>query len=154
MSEMMGLALSLMMNPLGQPEFPNVTMKGGTLLGLPVITSQYAAIGSPADHIVILVNAEDIYLSDDGQVTVDASREAALEMDDSPEGSPASSGASMISLWQSNLIGLRAERYINWQRRRDAAVAWLTGARHAACSPVRDVSCDAPDDPPANLRVR
>jgi HK97 family phage major capsid protein/HK97 family phage prohead protease len=126
MSEMTALALSLMVNALGQPEFPTLTMKGGTLMGLPVITSQYAGFGSPASYLVILVNAGDIFLSDDGQVTVDVSREASLEMEDTPGGSPAdTSGQGMISMFQTNQIALRAERYINWARRRDAAVAWL-----------------------------
>lgn len=135
MSEMTALALSLMMNALGQPEFPTITMRGGTLLGLPVITSQYCVSGSPADYMVILVNAQDIFLSDDGQVSVEASGEASLQMDDDPQGSPATSGGTMVSLWQTNQIGLRAERFINWVRRRDAAVAWIDHVAWGAGSP-------------------
>src|SRR5690606_28669753 len=37
MSSASALALSLMVNPLGQPEFPGVSMSGGSFLGLPVI---------------------------------------------------------------------------------------------------------------------
>jgi len=135
MSEMTALALSLMVNALGQPEFPAITMKGGTLMGLPVITSQYVVSGSPADYMVILVNAQDIFLSDDGQVSVEASGEASLAMDDDPQGSPATSGGTLVSLWQTNQIGLRAERFINWVRRRDAAVAWIDHVAWGAGSP-------------------
>jgi HK97 family phage major capsid protein len=86
MSSTTALALSLMRNPLGQPEFTDVSMNGGTFQGLPVITSQYVAGlgGSPVGNLLILVNASDIYLSDDGQVVIDASREASLEMADNP----------------------------------------------------------------------
>src|SRR5688572_31685229 len=35
------LPISLMLNPLGQREFPNINMLGGTFEGLPVIVSQY-----------------------------------------------------------------------------------------------------------------
>ena len=126
MTSTRALALSLMMNALGQPVFPNITMTGGTFLGLPVIVSQYVLTGSPASDLVILVNASDIFLADDGQVTVDVSREASLEMNDAPtQNGAAGTGASLVSLWQNNLIGLRAERFINWARRRAQAVQYL-----------------------------
>lgn len=122
MSATNALALSLILNPLGQREFPGMTMNGGTFEGLPVIVSQY--IGS----VVALVNASDIYEADEGGIAVDMSREASLEMSDAPaQNGLSGTGASMVSLWQSNLVGLRAERTINWRRRRASAVAYLTG---------------------------
>jgi len=135
MSQSLAMILSLMRNALGQREFPDINMLGGKLEGLPVITSQYAAFGSPATHIVVLVNAGDIFMADDGQVSVDVTREASLEMDDTPEGSPSSSGATMVSLFQANLIGLRAERYVNWIRRRDSGVAWIDNVAWGTGSP-------------------
>lgn len=127
MSETTALALSLMTNALGQPEFSGLTMLGGRFLGFPVITSQYAAVGSPLQNMVIFLNASDIFLADDGQVVIDASREASLEMSDAPTQSQPT-GASLVSLWQNNLLGLRAERYINWQKRRASAVAYIADA--------------------------
>jgi HK97 family phage major capsid protein len=126
MSETTALALSLMTNTFGQPEFPGLTLRGGTFCGYPVITSQYAAMGSPLAHLVIFLNAGDIYIADDGGVTIDSSREASLEMSDAPtQDATAGTGASLVSLWQNNLLGLRAERYINWVKRRDGAVAYI-----------------------------
>jgi Phage capsid family. len=120
MSSGNALALSLLMNGLGQAEFPGISLSGGTFAGLPVITSEY--IGSN----VLLVNASDIYLGDEGGVTVDMSTEASLEMlTDTFTQSPPT-GASLVSLWQNNLVGLRAERTLNWARRRDSAVTYLT----------------------------
>ena len=140
MPNTVALAISLMTNALGQPEFPSITMTGGTLKGIPVITSQYAVLGgSPDGNLLILVNASDIYLSDDGQVVIDASREASLEMADNPANSVATGSPSapaptnhMVSLWQTNSIGLRAERFINWARRRDEAVAFLENVQYSA----------------------
>jgi HK97 family phage major capsid protein/HK97 family phage prohead protease len=123
------LSLSLMVNPLGQPEFPGITMMGGTLSGLPVIVSEYV----PADtsgHIVALVNASDIYLGDEGGIDLSMSTEASLQMDNAPD-NPTSATTVMVSLWQRNLVGFRAERAINWARRRDSAVAYLTGVNWA-----------------------
>ena len=139
MPNTVALAISLMTNALGQPEFPGLGMNGGVLKGIPVITSQYAVLGgSPDGNLVILVNASDIFLSDDGQVVIDASREASLQMDDAPTnatsgGSPAAPvPTQVVSLWQTNSIGLRAERFINWARRRDAAVAYLENVQYSA----------------------
>jgi HK97 family phage major capsid protein/HK97 family phage prohead protease len=127
MSSTTALALSLMVNTLGQPEFPGLTMRGGTLGGVPVIVSEYAdnTAGS-AGGLVILVNARDIWLADDGGFTIDASREASLQMDDAPTNdSSTGTEASLVSMWQTNSVALRAERYINWAKRRTSAVAYL-----------------------------
>ncbi len=141
MTNTTALALSLMTGTGGDPAFPNITMTGGTLKGLPVIASQYALMpGSPADNLLILCNASDIYLADDGQVSIDVSREASLEMSDTPTnaaaqpaGSPtAPTATSLVSMWQTDCIGIKAERYINWQRRRDSAVAFLKDVKYAA----------------------
>ena len=124
MSSTAALKLSMLQNPLGQSVYPAMTMTGGTFAGLPVIVSDYVAAGT-----VILVNASDIYLADDGAVTVDVSNEASLEMNDAPtQDGVAGTGASLVSLWQTNMTGIRAERYINWMKRRAAAVQAVTGA--------------------------
>lgn len=117
------LSLSLMLNPLGQPEFPGITMTGGTLFGLPVIVSEYVPTG-----IVALVNASDIYLADDGGISVDMSREASLQMDDAPTmGSATPTGTSLVSMFQTNSVAFRAERTISWAPRRPSAAAYLSG---------------------------
>src|SRR5690606_11476401 len=116
MSSTTALSLSLMVNALGQPEFPGLTMNGGTFLGLPVITTEYAA-GDSSGGIVVLVNARDIYVGDEGGIDIDMSTEASLQMDDSPD-NPTTASTVLVSLWQRNLVGFRAERAINWARRR------------------------------------
>lgn len=121
------LALSLMQNPLGQSEFPGLTMNGGTFMGVPVVVSDYLPVSS-AGGMVVLVNASDIWLADDGQVTIDSSREASLQMLDNPTNNSATGTAtSMVSMFQTNSTAFLAERYINWARRRASGVAYLTG---------------------------
>lgn len=127
------LQLSLLYNALGGREFPDLTMKGGTFAGLPVIVSDYLrTLGSPSGNMVVLVNASDVYLADDGQVVIDASREASLQMDDAPtqsSGGVASPSApvatSTVSMFQTNSIAIRAERIINWAKRRSTAAQWM-----------------------------
>jgi HK97 family phage major capsid protein len=126
------MRIGLMQNSLGQPEFPSVNLAGGTLQGLPVIASENvpASGGSPSDGFpIILAAASDILLADDGQVTIDASREASLQMESSPD-SPPTAATTMVSLWQHNMVAIKAERYINWAKRRPDAVAYISGAKY------------------------
>ena len=123
MSQQNAIGLALLVNALGQPEFPGVTKDGGTLFGYPVIVSQ--AIGT----VIIMVDASQIYLGDDGGVEVAISREASLEMKSVPtmDGMAPGTGASLVSMFQSNMVAIRAERMINWKRARLTAVTYLTG---------------------------
>lgn len=121
------LALSLMQNPLGQSEFPGIGMNGGTFFGLPVIVSEYVPTVSGGAY-VILVNAGDVYLSDEGGIAIDMSQEASLQMDSAPSmDSDTPTPAQLVSLWQTNSVGFRAERTISWLKRRTGAVAVLSG---------------------------
>lgn len=136
MTETQALALSLMQNPLGQSEFPGISMTGGTLMGIPVILSENIPAnpgsGSPvtgAGSRIILAKASEILLADDGQVMLDSSREASLQMDSAPTNPPTASTV-LVSLWQHNLLALRAERYINWAKRRAGVVQYIDGANY------------------------
>lgn len=124
--------LGRLQNPLGQTMFPGINMRGGTLLGTPVIVSNYVPAG-----IVALVNASDIYIADDGQVTVDASREATIQMDTAPtQSSVAPTATTGVSMFQTNSVAIRAERHINWARRRDVGVAYLTNVAWSSCATI------------------
>jgi HK97 family phage prohead protease len=124
MGSTVAAALTSMTNPLGQPEFAGMSMTGGVLFGFPVIASDYAPAG-----VVVLVNASDIYLADDGDITIDSSNEASLEMSDAPTGSSITPTATqLVSMYQTNSVAIRAERVINWLRRRTQSVAYLTSA--------------------------
>lgn len=127
MSATTALSLSLMRNALGQKEFPDITMLGGSFEGLPVIVSEYTPVDTAGGY-VILANASDIWMADDGNVVVDASREASLQMLDNPTNNSATATATtMVSMFQTNSVAIRAERWINWKKRRAQAVAVISG---------------------------
>ncbi|AIP62308.2 phage capsid protein [Burkholderia thailandensis] len=120
MSETTALSLSLMLNVMGQPEFPGLTMAGGTFFGLPAILSQ--TVGNN----IVLAKASEILFADDGGVTLDVSREASLQMDSAP----VAGATELVSLWQSGFIAMKAERFINWKRRRVEGVQYISGAAY------------------------
>jgi HK97 family phage major capsid protein/HK97 family phage prohead protease len=135
MSASMAIQIALMRNTLGVRSYPDMTVNGGSILGMTVIVSQYLqSLGSPGTGMIVVLQPEFIFLADDGNVTVDASREASVEMLDSAlvQDATVGTGASLVSLWQNNLVGLRAEREITWKRGRDTAVAYISNAAYVA----------------------
>ncbi|SQJ21764.1 Predicted phage phi-C31 gp36 major capsid-like protein [Serratia rubidaea] len=127
MSSSTALALSKRKNALGQKEYPEMTMFGGVFEGLPAVVSQYVG------NQLILMNAPDVYLADEGGVAVDMSSEASLEMESSPSSdSVTPTGVELVSMWQTNSVAIRAERWINWKRRRSAAVAVISGVNYGS----------------------
>ena len=135
MTETQAAAIGMMLTPLGTPYYPGVTATGGTIQGVTVVTSQNKGLidstDTPVSGRIIMMKAEDILLADDGQVMLDASREASLQMDSAPD-SPATATTVMMSLWQNNMVGLRAERWINWEKRRPGAVQYINDANYTS----------------------
>lgn len=129
MTETQALALSMIQNALGQPEYPGITATGGNLFGLPVIVSENvpAEGGSPAGNRIILLKPSEILVADEGGVVIDVSREASVQMNTTPD-DPATASTVMVSAFQNNLVFIRAERFINWLRRRTQAVVVIEGA--------------------------
>lgn len=124
--------LASMRDALGNVAFPGMTATGGTLDGIPVRTSQYLANnGGSGGSPFILVDEAEVYIADDGTVTLAASREATIEMSDAPVGSSSatvtSGGSPFVSMFQTDSIALRAERFIWWGARRSGAVQWIDG---------------------------
>jgi HK97 family phage major capsid protein len=89
-----------------------------TLMGIPVVTGPHIANGT-----IILCEQSQVFLADDGQTTIDTSAEASVQMDSAPDTPP----TPLVSFWQQNLLGIKAERFIYWMRRRDQAVYVITG---------------------------
>ena len=124
-----GVAIALAsMKTLAQQEFPDMTLTGGRVMGIPVIVSDYVPHDASAGSIVALVKASDILVADAGDVEVSISREATLQMSDAPVDNLVA-GESVVNLWQYNMIGFRAERTINWMLARTGAAAYLTGVK-------------------------
>ncbi|MBV2181691.1 MAG: phage major capsid protein [Castellaniella sp.] len=115
--------------------FPNMGPMGGTIDGVQVLVSNYVDTNA-----FMLAFAGEIWLADDGVVTLDASRETSLIMDSDPEAAIAAAdpGATppvyapqSVSMFQTNSVAFRAERYINWQTRRANVVKAVSGSSWA-----------------------
>lgn len=134
MSASCALKLSMMVTSLDVRVFPELSITGGRLFGLPVIVSQAAQIsGSPqyAD-IIVLVHPQQILLADDGGVTVSVSQEASLQMDDAPtnQSTATATGTTVVSMFQTNSMAIKAVRYINWAKKRTQAAQWIQAAAY------------------------
>jgi HK97 family phage major capsid protein/HK97 family phage prohead protease len=123
MSDSNAFGLGQSLNALGQPLFPGVGINGGTIMGMPIIVSNNVG------NRVILVHAPSILFADEGGVQIDVSREASIQMDSAPT-NPSDATTVLVSLWQRNLVGLRAERMITWIRARTAAVTYISAAAY------------------------
>lgn len=137
MTATQALAVSLMQNALSQPYFPTMTAQGGTFFGYPVIVSQSAMqVGSPVageGNLIVLINAPDILLADDGEVVIDASGEASVQMLDNPtNNAQAGTATTMVSMWQTDSVAVRAIRHINWAKRRSTAVSYIKDAAYVS----------------------
>lgn len=137
MSPVTALSISLMMNALGQPEFPTINMNGGTFMGLPVVTSMSANIpGSPdSGNMIILINTDEVLMADEGQMVISVSNEATIEMSDTPANQStatvtAASGI-MVSMYQTNSLAIKGVRWVNWGKRRSTAVQYIKEAAYA-----------------------
>ena len=130
MSEVNAFALSTRYYSTGAKEFPDLSINGGTIFGVPVVVSQTAA------QWIILVYGPGILFADDGGVSIDVSMEASIQMSDTPDNPVVPGTTSYVSLWQNNLVGLRAERFCSWVRGRDEGVAYLTGAHYIPAAPL------------------
>lgn len=121
MRETLALAIGMSRNAFGIKDFPDMGRGGGSLEGIPVIASQVVPTG-----VIIAINAPAILLADDGGVDFDVSTEASLQMDSAPD-SPATATTVMVSLWQANMVGIKAERFITWLKARAGSVQYLSG---------------------------
>lgn len=129
MSPSTAINLSLMRTNQDVRAFPDINMNGGTWYGLPVVTSNnVVASGSPNDTQIFLIDQREVLLADDGQMMLDVSTEASLQMDDAP-----SDGAtSLVSLWQNGMLGVKVDRWIYWTKRRSAAVQYIDNVTYGA----------------------
>lgn len=120
------IRLSMMRTNQDSKAFPDLSVTGGTFYGLPVIVSNnVAGSGSPGDKFLILIDQREVLLADDGQMLIDVSTEASIEMNDAPTGG----ATSLRSLWQNGLLGIKCDRWIYWTKRRSQAVQFIDKAQ-------------------------
>lgn len=111
-------SIALTAGNAGPPPFPNVTPQGGTIAGIPIIVTD-AAAGS-----LIVLDASAIAAGSETLV-LDSTKEADLQLATAPDSPP--TGATLLnSLWQQNMVALRAERFFGAVLLRSSGAAAVT----------------------------
>lgn len=134
MTETMAEALSLMETSLGNKQFPELNAMGGRFMGYPVFTSQVAnTSGSPNwDEMIILLQPGEVFLADDGTAMVEASDQVSIHMDDATtmKSTATSTNTSVVSMFQTESIAIKAVRHVNWTKARSAACQFIRSAAY------------------------
>jgi HK97 family phage major capsid protein len=112
--------LASLRTAMGTQAFPGLTgssvaVGASNWFGIPVLVSGQVPINlAPGTASYIgLVSGGNIFWSQDPGVDVVTSREASLQMDSAPATPP----TPLVSLFQQNLVAIRAEQFVYWQRR-------------------------------------
>ncbi|MFA7293555.1 MAG: phage major capsid protein [Rhodocyclaceae bacterium] len=128
MTPSMAKALALLVNALGQPEFVGLNADGGTLLGDRVFTGDNVTGGH-----WILLKPSDIWKIGDSGIDVSMTDVATIEQDSAPAGAgdtPTAASATLMSLWQTEQVGFKVVRRINYAKRRSTAVAYMDNCEY------------------------
>lgn len=123
-------SVQLMVNALGQTEFPGINTKGGNLLGDTVYTGDNVSSSQ-----LILLSPKDIWRIGDLGVEVSISRDAMIEQNTVPTGAtdtPVAASATMTSMFQEESTAIKVVRPINFAKRRASAVQYITDADYGA----------------------
>ncbi len=110
----------------------DIGARGGTLLGLPALTSAACEFDSSGGTIA-LADGAGVALVDVG-IDVSKSNATSIEMSDVPTADTSSpTGASMlISMFQAELTAMKVVRHVNWKVARPGAVCCLVDCDYSA----------------------
>lgn len=124
-TQSLGKSLGLMQNVMGNFAFQGISANGGSLLGDPMVAGGNVSAGS-----LILLKPSDIYKIGDRGVEVSLSTEAAIQMDDAPNGASDTpvANTSVVSMFQTESVAIKVVRPLNFAKRRTSAVAAISGA--------------------------
>jgi hypothetical protein len=129
-----------LLSPLtAEPVFKGlVTANGGTLDGLPYLTGDNMVANN-----LVAVKTDDVWKIGDSGVSVSLSTDATIEADTAPTGegvTPTAQSASMVSMFQNDMVAIKAVRDINYAFRRAQAitVARITAADYDGTESTTD----------------
>jgi len=128
------MQIALLRNALGQREFPDTTLNGGTLEGFPVFVGHNVGTGD-----MIMMSTGDIYKIGDSGIAVSISREAMIEQDNAPTGAtdtPVGASTKFTSMFQAESTAIKVVRSINFAKRRSSAVAYIGNAAYGSPTSV------------------
>lgn len=99
----------------GARVFPDVTLNGGTLLGVPLLVSPAAAAK------LIYLDGSALFYNDSGGVVIDSARDVTLQMTDTP-----TDGAqNLVSLYQTGATAVRFVQVVTWQLAAADAIGFI-----------------------------
>jgi hypothetical protein len=113
-------ALTAKATTAGDAAFPQMTPQGGILRGVPAIVTD------GVENQIVLVDANGIAAGSD-TIEIDSATHATVQMDSTPD-NPASASTVMKSLWQHDMVGIRAVRFFGAQRLRANSVYVISGS--------------------------
>ena len=123
-------AWAVLQDTNGAPAFPNATVNGGSVIGgVPTIVCDEVTAGE-----IILVDASQVAAGAEA-FTLSPSTEAILDLS-TPGDLPPSASTAQTSLWQMNMVALKAERFIGAKLLRSDACAKITGVAYTGGSPA------------------
>ena len=126
MNPALATGMQLMRNALDQYEFPNVSRTGGSVLGYPVITGDNVNA-----NYLVMVKPSDIYRIGAGSIDVSMSDTASIEMANNPgqdTDTPTAATGKVVSMFQTESVAFKVVIPMNFARRRESAVAWISDA--------------------------
>lgn len=128
MSSALAGRLALVRDASGALAYPTVGALGGTIAGLPLITTGAAneADSDSAENIA-LIDASQISYAE-GPPVLRTSQNAMIELDTAPTGDtlvPTAASASFVSMFQCEATALLAQLSCNWVPRREGMVALI-----------------------------
>jgi hypothetical protein len=130
-------AIGLLVNALGQTEFPGLGTIGRNAARRPVVTGDNI---DPSQ--IILLKPSDIWRIGDSGVDIALSDSAMVEQNDAPQGAsdtPVAASATMMSMFGTDSTAIRAIRRVGWKLRAPAS----------SLSPTPPTSAAWPADPAA-----
>jgi hypothetical protein len=113
-------------NAAGVRVFPDMTPMGGQMVGVETLVSS-----ALPDGYFVALDAAGVGLADNG-IEPSRARHADAEMSTTPtaDGLAPVGATGMTSLWQNNLVGIRAEREISWKMLRPRAISAVSGVAY------------------------
>jgi hypothetical protein len=120
--------LSILHTNSGAPAFPGLGFNGGQVGGIEVIATDGAPSG-----VMLLVDAQQVAAGSE-TIQLSSAEHASVQMDSAPD-SPASAATNLVSLWQMDMVGLRAERFFGAEKLNANAASLITGVSVLGDSP-------------------
>ncbi len=118
--------LALARDSGGGPYFIDASVRGGSILGIPLVVSRYSPRDSSGGQLA-LIDPTAVALAL-GDIQVSESQHTTLAMIDNPTGA-----VEQVSMFQTNSVALRVEINANWEVMQEGAVSILTGTDWTGC---------------------